>query len=54
MERIVSLAAIDLNRAQPEKKQTDWEELEREDWHLWIFAILLLGTSKYLNELALE
>ncbi len=42
MEHIMSIAAIDLNRAQPEKKQTDWEELERQDWHLWIFAILLL------------
>jgi GGDEF domain-containing protein len=48
MENVMGVAAIDLNRAQPEAKQTAWEELERQDWHLWIFAILLffiLGVS---------
>jgi GGDEF domain-containing protein len=42
MENIMSLAAFDLDRAQPETKQAAWEELERQDWHLWIFATLLL------------
>jgi len=23
-------------------KQTDWESLERQDWHLWILAVLLM------------
>ena len=38
----MSISEIDLDRAQPESKQTSWEELERQDWHLWLFAILLL------------
>lgn len=42
MENIMSIAAIDLDRAKPETKQASWEELERPDWHLLIFAILLL------------
>jgi hypothetical protein len=42
MEHVMSISEIDLDRAQPESKQASWEELERQDWHLWLFAILLL------------
>ncbi len=44
MEDVTGIAAINLYRAQPETKPASWEELDRRDWHLWIFATLLLFT----------
>lgn len=42
MEDTMSIAASDRDQAQPGTKQNGWENLERQDWHLWLFAILLM------------
>lgn len=44
----VSLRANSIKREHPAEEAVSWERLERQDWHLWILAILLmfvLGTS---------
>jgi len=42
MENVASAASMSRHRAKSGSKQTSWEELERQDWHLWILATLLM------------
>lgn len=42
MDHVMRMTAIDLDQVRPVEKRTEWENLDRQDWHLWLFAILLL------------
>ena len=48
MESETGATAIAMLEERPEAEELSWEALERQDWHLWIPAILLvlvLGVS---------
>ncbi len=42
MQSEVSATTMVLSGQQPDPQEASWEALDRQDWHLWILAILLM------------